>query len=107
MKTSEIEGERLDANQVRFSLARRLGVDIGAPQPADQQVEGLVEMMLDATGNYAAPLTADRLKGWQAALFPEGRSGLFHIRTGAWRDDARGPTMQVVSGWVVWLPVRR
>lgn len=97
IKTSEIEGERLDAEQVRSSLARRLGIDIGGLKPADRHVEGVVEMLLDATRQYDQPLTAERLFGWQAALFPTGRSGLYKIQTGAWRDDHGGP-MQVVSG---------
>jgi len=97
LNTSEIEGERLDAEQVRSSIARRLGMDLGALKPADRNVEGVVEMMLDATGQYDQPLTADRLFGWQAALFPTGRSGMTKINTGAWRDDSNGP-MQVVSG---------
>jgi Fic family protein len=74
-ETSSIEGEQLDQAQVRSSIARRLGVDIGALTPADRHVEGVVEMTLDATSNYAAPLTLDRLWGWHAALFPSGRSG--------------------------------
>jgi Fic family protein len=97
LKSSEIEGEKLDAAQVRSSIARRLGMDIGALKPADRNIEGVVEMMLDATGNYKQPLTAERLFGWHAALFPTGRSGMRKIRTGAWRDDSEGP-MQVVSG---------
>lgn len=97
LKSSEIEGERLDAEQVRSSIARRLGMDIGALQRADRDVEGVVEMMLDATGHYAQPLTAHRLHGWHASLFPAGRSGGTRIQTGAWRDDAAGP-MEVVSG---------
>src|SRR4051812_24706851 len=97
IKSSEIEGEILDIDQVRSSLARRLGLDIGALTPADRHVEGVVEMMLDATRNYQDPLTEDRLFGWQAALFPTGRSSLRRIRAGAWRDDSSGP-MQVVSG---------
>jgi Fic family protein len=97
IKTSEIEGEKLDAAQVRSSIARRLGVDIGALKPADRAVEGVVEMMLDATRNYNRPLTAKRLFGWHASLFPTGRSGLLAIRAGAWRNDRTGP-MQVVSG---------
>src|SRR5260221_12984999 len=97
LKSSEIEGEKLDADQVRSSIARRLGMDIGALKPADRSVEGVVEMMLDATGNYKQPLTSQRLFGWHAALFPTGRSGMRKIRTGAWRDDSEGP-MQVVSG---------
>jgi len=97
IKSSEIEGEALDRDQVRSSLARRLGMDIGALTPADRNVEGVVEMMLDATQNYSQPLTAERLFGWHAALFPTGRSGMHRIRVGAWRDDSTGP-MQVVSG---------
>lgn len=97
LKTSEIEGERLDAGQVRSSLARRLGLEAGGLAPVDRNVEGIVEVMLDATRNFDAPLTQERLFGWHAALFPTGRSGLVRIRAGAWRDDAGGP-MQVVSG---------
>jgi Fic family protein len=97
LKSSEIEGEQLDAEQVRSSIARRLGMDVGALKPADRNVEGVVEMMLDATARYDQLLTADRLFGWQAALFPTGRSGMIKINTGAWRDDGNGP-MQVVSG---------
>ncbi len=99
LKSSEIEGEMLDTEQVRSSIARRLGMDIGALKAADRNVEGVVEMMLDATGRYGEPLTADRLLGWHASLFPTGRSGMTKIRTGAWRDDSKGP-MQVVSGRV-------
>ena len=95
--SSAIEGERLDAAQVRSSVARRLGLDVAGMKPADRHVDGVVEMMLDATQRYDAPLTAARLYAWQAALFPTGRSLLVKIRTGAWRDDASGP-MQVVSG---------
>ena len=95
--TSEIEGEKLDTQQVRSSLARRLGMDVGALPAVDRHVEGVVDMMLDATGQFLNPLTADRLFGWQAALFPTGRSGLSKIRVGCWRDDTNGP-MQVVSG---------
>src|SRR5207247_9874624 len=80
LKSSEIEGEKLDAEQVRSSIARRLGIDIGALKPADRHVEGIVEMMLDATRRYAQPLTAERLFSWHAALFPTGRSGLLKIR---------------------------
>jgi len=97
LKTSEIEGERLNPETVRSSIARRLGVDIGALAPADRYVDGIVEMVLDATGHFDQPLTARRLFGWHAALFSTGYSGLTKIRTGAWRDDASGP-MQVVSG---------
>jgi Fic family protein len=97
IKSSEIEGEKLDTGQVRSSIARRLGVDIGALKPTDRNVEGIVEMMLDATRNYAQPLTVERLFGWQASLFPTGRSGLSKITIGAWREDKTGP-MEVVSG---------
>lgn len=98
IKSSEIEGERLDTDQVRSSIAHKLGVDIGALKPADRNVEGVVEMMLNATCNYDQPLTASRLFGWQAALFPTGRSGMRKIKTSRWRDDSTGPPMQVVSG---------
>src|SRR5438876_10457977 len=97
LKTSEIEGEKLDPEQVRSSIARRLGMDIGGLKPADRNVEGIVEMMLDATRRYDQPLTEERLFGWHASLFPTGRSGMTKIRVGAWRDDSAGP-MQVVSG---------
>jgi Fic family protein len=99
IKSSEIEGEKLDRDQVRSSIARRLGLDIGGLTPADRNVEGVVEMMLDATQGYDRPLTARRLFDWHAALFPTGRSGMTKIRVGAWRDDKTGP-MQVVSGAV-------
>lgn len=97
IKSSEIEGEKLDAAQVRSSIARRLGMDIGALKPADRNVEGVVEMMLDATRHYDKPLTDERLFAWHASLFPTGRSGMTKIRTGARRDDSTGP-MEVVSG---------
>jgi Fic family protein len=97
LKSSAIEGEILDKEQVRSSIARRLGMDIGALAPADRNVEGVVEMMLDATENYEAPLTEERLFAWHAALFPTGRSGMVKITVGAWHDDNSG-TMQVVSG---------
>ena len=97
IKSSEIEGEVLDRDSVRSSIARRLGVPAAAVVPADRRTEGVVEMMLDATENYEALLTAERLFGWQAALFPTGYSGMHKVKTAAWRDDADGP-MQVVSG---------
>jgi Fic family protein len=97
VKSSEIEGEILDRDQVRSSIARRLGIDIGALTPADRHVEGVVEMMLDATGKHDEPLTSERLFGWHAALFPTGHSGMARIIVGAWRNDASGP-MRVVSG---------
>ncbi len=97
LKSSEIEGEILDRDQVRSSIARRLGMDIGGLLSADRNVEGVVEMMLDATQNYGRPLTAKRLFGWHASLFPTGYSGMSKIAAGRWRDDSRGP-MQVLSG---------
>lgn len=97
LRSSEIEGERLDAGQVRSSLARRLGVDAGGLVPAEPDVEGIVEMMLDATSHYAQPLTVERLFGWHRALFPTARTDLHEIIVGDWRDDAGGP-MQVISG---------
>jgi Fic family protein len=97
LKSSEIEGEKLDREQVRSSIARRLGMDIGGLAPADRDVEGVVEMMLDATQKYNDPLTKARLFGWQASLFPTGYSGVNKITVGAWRKDTNGP-MQVVSG---------
>ena len=97
LKSSEIEGEKLDATQVRSSVARRLGMDIGGLKPADRNVEGVVEMMLDATQRYDHALTEERLFGWHASLFPTGRSGMHAIEVGAWRDDSTAP-MQVVSG---------
>src|SRR5579863_5809502 len=97
VKSSEIEGEVLNKEQVRSSLARRLGIEIGALTPADRNVEGVVEMILDATEKYDEPLTVDRLFGWHAALFPTGRSGMHKITVGNWRTAEAGP-MQVVSG---------
>lgn len=97
LKTSEIEGERLPSEQVRSSLARRLGLDVAGLVPAERRVEGVVDMLLDATQGFAQPLTAERLCSWQAALFPAGRSGLLRIPVGAWRTGAKGP-IQVVSG---------
>ena len=97
LKTSAIEGEKLSPDSVRSSIARRLGLDIGALAPADRKVEGVVDMVLDATHRHQAPLTTERLSGWHAALFPTGYSGMSRIRVAQWRDDAKGP-MQVVSG---------
>src|ERR1700691_3390115 len=97
LKSSEIEGERLNEGLVRSSIARRLGMDVGGLETIDRNVEGVVEMMLDATRHYDEPLTAERLFGWHASLFPTGRSGMKRITVGAWRDDAEGP-MQLVSG---------
>ncbi len=97
VKSSEIEGEILDSDQVRSSIAQRLGMDVAGMVPADRNVDGVVEMMLDATQKYAEPLTDERLFDWHAALFPTGRSGMRKITVGNWRDDKDGP-MQVVSG---------
>ena len=97
VKSSDIEGEKLDAAEVRSSIARRLGMDAGGIAPADRDVEGIVELMLDATGRYDQPLTAERLFDWHASLFPTGRSGMRRIAVGRWRDEGAGP-MQVVSG---------
>ena len=97
IKSSEIEGETLARDQVRSSIARRLGMDVGGLVLADRDVEGVVEMMLDATGNYAETLTEERLFAWHASLFPTGRSGMSKIRVGNWRDGSSDP-MQVVSG---------
>lgn len=97
VKSSEIEGEVLDRDQVRSSIARRLGMDIGALVPADRHVEGVVEMMLDATQQYKASLTDHRLFGWHTALFPAGQSGMARITVGAWRTAGADP-MRVVSG---------
>lgn len=97
VRSSEIEGENLDADQVRSSVARRLGLDIGGLPPTDRNVEGVVEMMLDATQHYQQPLTVERMFGWHASLFPTGRSGPHPITIGRWRDDRTAP-MQVVSG---------
>lgn len=97
VQSSDIEGEKLDSEQVRSSIARHLGMGFAGSIPADRHVEGVVDMMLDATGNDTEPLTEDRLFGWHASLFPTGRSGMHKINAGAWRDDATGP-MQVVSG---------
>src|SRR5260370_27575013 len=96
-QSSEIEGEKLDADQVRPSIARRLGMDIGGLKAVDRNVEGVVEMMLDATRHYDQPVTEERVFAWHASLFPTGRSGMRRIHVGAWRDDNSGP-MHVVSG---------
>ena len=104
LKSSEIEGEILDREQVRSSIARRLGMDIGASATASRNVEGVVEMMFDATQNYDQPLTRERLFCWHASLFTAEYSGMCKIKVGAWRDDAKGP-MQVVSGPIGWEKV--
>jgi len=97
VKTSAIEGEVLSVASVRSSVARRLGVEVAALAPVDRHVEGVVDMVLDATANALQPVAAERLFGWHAALFPTGYSGLSRLKVAAWRDDANGP-MQVVSG---------
>ena len=97
VKSSEIEGEVLASDQVRSSLARKLGIDVAGLVPSDRNVDGVVELMLDATLHYEQPLTAERLFGWHALLFPTGRSGMYKITVGNWRTDEQGP-MQVVSG---------
>ncbi len=97
LKSTEIEGEFLDPGQVRSSIARRLGMDISGLIPSDRNVDGVVEMTLDATQQFEKPLTFERLFGWHAALFPTGRSGMYRITVGDWRKDETGP-MQVVSG---------
>jgi len=97
VKSSAIEGETLDSDEVRSSIARKLGLDTaGLPRPG-RKVGGIVEMMLDATQNFEQPLTAERLSGWHAALFLTGKSGIHPITVGDWRKDEHGP-MQVVSG---------
>jgi len=98
LKSSEIEGEMLNPDQVRSSIARRLGMDIAGLVPADRHVEGIVEMMLDATQNYQKELTAERLFGWHAAMFPTGRSGMQKIKVSAWRNNTKEDPMQMVSG---------
>ena len=97
VKSSEIEGEILDVERVRSSIARQLGLDYAGLLLPDRNVDGVVEMILDATQNYAQPLTAERLFNWHFALFPSGKSGMIPITVGNWRNDRGGP-MQVVSG---------
>lgn len=97
VKSSEIEGEILDSEQVRSSIARRLGLDIPGLIESDRNVEGMVDMMMDAVQNYTKPLSAERLFDWHSALFPMGKSGMYRISVGDWRNDATGP-MQVISG---------
>ncbi len=95
--SSAIEGESLNPEEVRSSIARRLGIDVAGLTPAGRDVEGIVEMMLDATQQFSKQLTKDRLFGWHAALFPTGRSGMHKITAGGWRSTGAGP-MQVISG---------
>jgi Fic family protein len=97
LKSSEIEGELLNPNEVRSSVARRLGMEIAGLPDASRDVEGVVEMMLDATQKYIDPITKDRICSWHASLFPAGRSGMYKITVGEWRNDKMGP-MQIVSG---------
>lgn len=97
LKSTEIEGEMLNPDQVRSSIARRLGIDISGLLASDRNVDGIVDLMLDATQHYKENLTPDRLFDWHSALFPTGRSGINKITVGNWRKDATGP-MQVVSG---------
>lgn len=97
VKTAQIEGEQYDLNEVRSSVNRRLGLSFAGLPESKRHIEGLVEVLLDATSNFNRPLTIERLKSWQAALFPTGLSGLRKIRVGEFRDDSQGP-MQVVSG---------
>lgn len=97
IKSSEIEGEILNAEQVRSSLARRLGIERAGIVPSNRDVDGIVDLLLDAIQNYQLDLTIERLFDWHYSLFPTGRSGMYKIVVGNWRDDATGP-MQVVSG---------
>jgi Fic family protein len=97
LKSSEIEGEVLNSDQVRSSIARRLGMHVAGMVASNRDVDGVVEMMLDATQHFAKPLTKDRLFGWHSSLFPVGRSGMHKILVGKWRDNKNEP-MQVVSG---------
>lgn len=98
LKSSEIEGEYLNHDQVRSSIARRLGIEVAGLIPSDRHVEGIVEMMLDATQHYGKPLTTERLFGWQASMFPTGYSGMYKVVVGAWRKNAKDDPMQVISG---------
>ena len=97
LKSNEIEGIVLDKQAVRSSIAHRLGIDAGGLPPSDRNIEGIVDVMFDATGNFEEPLTKERLFGWHYAMFPMGRSGMYEITVGSWRNDSTGP-MQVVSG---------
>jgi Fic family protein len=97
LKSSEIEGEILDHDQVRSSIARRLGMDIAGLIPSDRNIDGVVEMMLDATQQFTKPLSKERLFNWHASLFPTGRSGMHKISVGTWRTIQSEP-MQVISG---------
>ncbi|MBL7712954.1 MAG: Fic family protein [Chitinophagaceae bacterium] len=98
LKSSEIEGELLNPDQVRSSIARRLGIEVAGLVPSDRHVDGVVDMMLDATQRYSEPLTAERLFGWHSSLFPSGRSGMQQLVVGQWRTNTKDDPMQVVSG---------
>jgi len=97
IKSTEIEGEILNPDQVRSSVAKRLGLDIGALDNSDRSIDGIVDLIMDATRNCIEPISSDRLFSWHSALFPTGRSGLYKITVGSWRVDSTGP-MQVISG---------
>ena len=97
IKSNEIEGIVLNKEEVRSSIARRLGIDTGGLPPVNRNIEGIVDIMFDATRNFDKPLTKKRLFDWHFAMFPTGRNGMYEIITGKWRDDSTGP-MQVVSG---------
>ncbi len=97
IKSTEIEGDLLDKAQVRSSIARKLGLDISGLVYSERHVDGIVDLMIDATKHYDKELYEERLFSWHSALFPNGRSGLYKITAGKWRDDSTGP-MQVVSG---------
>lgn len=98
LKSSEIEGEILNPDQVRSSIARKLGMEVASLVPSDRNVDGVVEMMLDATQRYRNELSEERLFGWHSALFPTGRSSMYKIIVGNWRDNDKNDPMQVVSG---------
>ncbi|MBU6197035.1 MAG: Fic family protein [Cyanobacteria bacterium REEB446] len=97
VKSSAIEGENLNPEEVRSSIARKLGINIAGLIPSSRDVEGIVEMMLDATQQFVKPLTKKRMFNWHAALFPTGRSGMYRIKVASWRTKDTDP-MQVVSG---------
>lgn len=99
LKSSEIEGEMLNKEQVHSSVARKLGLELNSPINIERNIEGVVEMMFDATQNFAQPLTEERLFGWHASLFPTGYSGMYKINAGQYRSDKNGP-MQVISGHI-------
>ena len=97
LKSSEIEGELLNKEQVRSSVARRLGLNYDSSINVERNIEGVVEMMIDVTQNFAQPISEERLFGWHASLFPTGYSGMYKIEVGQYRSDKKGP-MQVISG---------